>query len=496
MFSFDGKTKKYIASVEAVESHYGPNREVELINVKGRRGAVQGLIDTKEKQFKVTFIIKGKDRHELQKNADDMVLWLTTDTARKLVLPDDPNRYYEAIVTGPIDKDSIVNFSRVTVTFVSLDGLGYSSRTFQNTAISDAVSVVNEGTADTNFRVEATAFKDSTMFLISKNDDDYFMIGESESANKDKVITEPYLFDEEFTSLSVAKWTRITDGTTLGGNLDGGDVNGGRFAMVNTGESITVENFGTAGTTGWHGAGLFRSLEKSLQDFRIRFKVLLRQGVETGTGKAMTYVLDESSRPVFSIGYVNTSNNTNTGSIVVYAYNEFGEAKRIYRYETPLRYNKVRNLQVYMTIERKGKRIYIKTWKYDGSSDPKRLRPIDESIQTYNDAGGNYQNPVRILRMYQGKSSKFTNHLHINILGYSIQELKKTSAEVTPVIIKSGDIIVIDTKGNYVTINGEMRTDIKDFGSNYFKLPAGLTHLLISPENTFDTKVTWNDRYL
>lgn len=493
MFSFNGKTKDYIKAVETIKSHYGANRDVETIQVKGRHGSVQGLIDISEKEFTIGFIIKANTREELRKIADDMVLWLSTEETKKLVLPEDPDRYYEAILTGPIDKESIINFARVNVKFISFDGLGYSTRTYQNTAISDGVSIVNDGTAPTDIKVEATAYNDSTMFMISKNDDDYFMLGESENANKDKIISEPYIFDEEFTSLSFGKWTRIADGTNL---PIGGDVNGGRFSAVNTGESITVTNFGTAGTSGWHGAGIFRSLTKSIQDFRIRFKILLRQSVETGTGKSLTYVLDESSRPIFSIGFVNPRRNTNTGFIEVHAFNEFGESKRIYRYETPLRYNKLRNLQVYMTLERKGKKIYIKTWKFDSSSDPKRLRPIDENIKVYNDAGGNYQNTVRILRVFQGKSTKYEKHLHINILGYSIQELKKTSEDVTPIVIKKGDVVVVDTKGNYVTINGEFRTDIKDFGSNYFKVNPGLTNLLISPEDTFDTKITWNDRFL
>lgn len=488
MFSFDGKTKEYITSVEAVESHYGPNREVELINVKGRRGAVQGLIDTKEKQFKVTFIIKGKDRHELQEHADDMVLWLTTDTVRKLVLPDDPDRYYEAIVTGPIDKDSIINFSRVTVTFVSLDGLGYSSRTFQNTAIADGVSVVNEGTAETDFTVEATAFKDSTMFLISQNDDDYFMIGEAEQVGK-TTIKSPYIIKDDMTSL--IGWTTVNTGR-VDDIVTGGTVTG-RYSLGGEGTQFRIFDYGTPATNNeWHGPAVQRSLSDTAQDFSA-IGVAKLFDRETGVGKAFFHLLDERGNLVCSFGLLDGHNAYSNVRFVVRLYDEYGAPKQILDYGGESR-QAYKDDFIYMKVVRRGETFELSTWKYRKNAEG-RTSVTSRYSTTWRDSLMEYQQPIRQAILYGATHSRYDT-LPVYFDKLNIVKLNEAGANETLIAINAGDIINIDTKSNLVTINGEPRTDIKDFGSNYFKLDPGLTNLLISPEDTFDTKVTWNDRYL
>ncbi|MCO4339818.1 phage tail family protein [Staphylococcus agnetis] len=47
-----------------------------------------------------------------------------------------------------------------------------------------------------------------------------------------------------------------------------------------------------------------------------------------------------------------------------------------------------------------------------------------------------------------------------------------------------------------MTINGDDALKLKDFGSNYFNVETGHTELVISPPETFDTTVKWQDRWL
>ncbi|WP_199244247.1 phage distal tail protein, partial [Staphylococcus aureus] len=64
------------------------------------------------------------------------------------------------------------------------------------------------------------------------------------------------------------------------------------------------------------------------------------------------------------------------------------------------------------------------------------------------------------------------------------------------VIIQKGDLVKIDMRAKSVVINEEPGLSKKSFGSNYFNIATGYSELIIQPENTFDTKVKWQDRYL
>ncbi len=83
-----------------------------------------------------------------------------------------------------------------------------------------------------------------------------------------------------------------------------------------------------------------------------------------------------------------------------------------------------------------------------------------------------------------------------NILGFSVQEVLPRKSDVTPIIIRKGDLVYIDTKEHIVTINDDNALHLKDFGSNYFNVEKGVSELLISPEATFDTTVKWTERYI
>ncbi|MDU0465844.1 phage distal tail protein, partial [Staphylococcus chromogenes] len=222
----------------------------------------------------------------------------------------------------------------------------------------------------------------------------------------------------------------------------------------------------------------------------------LRQHAGVGPGKAVAYVVDENNRTMFSITYVNTAVDKNESSIIVYAYNEHGEARRIYNRLIPFKYHRAKNAHVFMYLERKGLDIKITNFRYDIDTDPNRTKPIDKDVVVVRDEGKFYQRPARIARMYVGKSAKHTNYMAINILGFSLQELLPKQSDITPIEIRQGDLIQIDTHAQSVTINGDDALKLKDFGSNYFNVETGHTELVISPPETFDTTVKWQDRWL
>ncbi|AQN32218.1 phage distal tail protein [Mammaliicoccus sciuri] len=479
------------------------NFATEREKVNGRPGSVKKSRNIDEVEFELPLIVRndylspgGIKSHDDIVN--ELVGFFNYDGEVELRFKS-KSWYWKARFDGPIEiPKNPKEFVRFSIKVILTDPFKYSSNEYENTAISDEVAIHNKGTADTPVIIEARALKDSTSYMIAKGRngvaEDYFMIGKSEDANKVNKDEEPFLFNDEFHT-GIGNWAYVAANTSFGNKLDGGDANGGRFGVSELKESIYPSNYGTASTTNWHGAAIYKSLGKSLGDFRVKFKVLVRHHADTGPGKGFTYIVDENNRTLFSIGYVNTSTSRNFGQIIAYAYNEHGEAQRIYARETPFKYLKIDNMHVFMTLERKGNEIYIETCKYDYGKDKGRRKPLDKDSKTFKDSGNFYQRKARIAQMYVGKSVKYEKRMYVNLLGFSIQELLPKQSDVTPIVIRQGDLIVIDTGQNLVTLNDESALKMKDFGSNYFNVDSGLSELIIEPAGKFDTKVIWRDRY-
>lgn len=475
------------------------NFGIETEEILGRSGSVVKQRQLKEYKFELPLIIRndylssgGIKTHDEVLN--ELVKLFDYDHAVPLQFKSQ-DWYWNAYFEGPIELDKYSKtFWQFSINVVLADPYKYAVNGNQNTAISDSVSVVNLGTAPTPITVEARALKDSTNFMITKGDKDYFMVGKSEDANKVNKDIAPFLFNDEFNNGTLRNWAYMPNDTSFGTFLDGGDAMGGTFQF--TDDSMYPKNWGSNTKTGWHGPAIYKTLNKSVQDFRIRFKLSVHQGSGIGTGKSVAYLVDENNRLQFSVVYVNTSATVNNTKIVVYAYDEHGSARKIYTRDVPSQYRKLKFLHVYMFLERKGQNIKITNYFYDVIADRLRRKPRGKDERIIVDRGNLYQRKVRICRMYRGKSAKYDRYLWHSILGFYIQELLPNQSDITPIEIRRGDNIVIDTLRKTVSINDEDALHLKDFGSNYFEIDKGTSELVVYPPNTFDTTVKWQDRFL
>lgn len=478
------------------------NFEIETEKVDGRAGSVFKRRQLSEYRFELPLVIHNdKLASEGIKSYDDINNALTKffdyDEAVKLQFKS-KDWYWNARFEGPfeINNKTENNINVVNVKVVLTDPYKYSATGNTNTAIGDAVSVVNLGTAPTPITVEARALKDSTNFMIANGDKDYFMIGKSEDAEKTTKDVSPYLFNDEFNKNGIGNWAYMPNDTSFGPYLDGGDAMGGRLKVMEGNESIYPYTWGNNTKTGWHGAAIYKSLNRSIQDFRIRFKLSVRQYLGIGTSKSVAYLVDENNRTQFSVVYVNTSANSNNSKIVVFAYDEHGSARKIYTRDVPIAYKKLKYIHPFMFLERKGNNLKVTSFFYDLYKDPKRKKPLGKDERVIIDRGNLYQRKVRIARLYSGKYAKYAKSLYASLLGFSIQELLPNSEDITPIVIRSGDDIMIDTRQKLVTINDENALHLKDLGSNYLNIDAGTSELVIYPPETFDTTVKWQDRFL
>ena len=470
------------------------NFGIETEEILGRSGSVVKQRQLKEYKFELPLIIRndylssdGIKTHDDVLN--ELVKFFDYDHSVSLQFKSQ-KWYWNAYFEGPIELEKYSKtFWQFSINVVLADPYKYAVEGTKNTAISDQVSVVSTGTADSPIIVQATALKNASYFSITKNNEDYFMIGDDDLDKKVEDYT-PTLFNDEMRSFF--GWTKVTNGT-INDNVTGGTV-GGAMAMSSSKDAFMLDESSITDTSGWNGAEYKHSFGKSTQDFSSTVKIHVNQG-KKGATHATQYIYDTDNRVIASIGYSNPRATQNIGTIHVTLFDQNGNQKKIYSYTNAPKFYTWKHIVIYMRLKRIGDKFYIKTWKYDEVDYPKRITPVDVTEKIFVDAGNFYQRPISAVSIYIAKNGS-NYHMPTTILGTYNHEILPKPPKARDLIIKKGDLININMEEKTVTINEEPTLDLKTFGSDFFNINKGMNECMIYPENTYDTTVYWQDRYL
>lgn len=470
------------------------NFGIETEEILGRSGSIVKQRQLKEYKFELPLIVRndylssdGIKTHDDVLN--ELVKFFDYDHSVSLQFKSQ-KWYWNAYFEGPIELEKYSKtFWQFSINVVLADPYKYAVEGTKNTAISDQVSVVSTGTADSPIIVQATALKNSSYFSITKNNEDYFMIGDDDLDKKVEDYT-PTLFNDEMRSFF--GWTKVTNGT-INDNVTGGTV-GGAMTMSSSKDAFMLNESSITSTSGWNGAEYKHSFGKSTQDFSSTVKIHVNQS-KKGATHATQYVYDTDNRVIASIGYSNPRATQNIGTIHVTLFDQNGNQKTIYRYTNTPKFYTWKHIVIYMRLKRIGDKFYIKTWKYDEVDYPKRITPVDVTEKVFIDSGNFYQRPISAVSIYIAKNGN-NYHMPTTILGSYNHEILPKPPKARDLIIKKGDLININMEEKTVTINEEPALDLKTFGSDFFNINKGINECMIYPENTYDTTVYWQDRYL
>lgn len=470
------------------------NFGIETEEVLGRSGSVVKQRQLKEYEFELPLIIRndylssgGEKTHDEVLN--ELVKFFDYDRSVPLQFKSQ-NWYWNAYFEGPIELEKYnKNFWQFSINVVLADPYKYAVEGTKNTAISDQVSVVSTGTADSPIIVQATALKNASYFSITKNDEDYFMIGDDDLDKKVEDYT-PVLFNDEMRNFTT--WKKQAS-TTINDTFTGGTT-GGSMSLSGSKDSFVLNESSITATEGWNGAEYKRSFGRTAQDFKSTLKIHVNQK-KKGSTHATQYIYDADNRLLASVGYRNPRASQSIGSIVICLYDQNGVQKKIYDYTNlPMFYN-WNDIVIYMRLERVGTTFKVKTWKFDEVEYPKRIIPVDVHEKQFIDAGKFYQRPIASVSVFIGKNGTY-KHMPTYLLGSYTSEILPKPPKARDLIIKKGDLININMAEKTVTINEEPALDLKTFGSDFFNINKGMNECIIYPENTYDTTVYWQDRFL
>ena len=442
-----------------------------LITVTGMPGAYVGSKETGVLYITqpVGFIVKD-DEHALQLK-DELAEWLVTKEAVPLEFDDEPGRTYYAEIEGTIeDFNRFVDQRKGIITFLCADPYSYGpEKTLSFPA--DIVTFDNNGTAEADPIFELTAKKKTTFAMISNEDNEYNLIGKPADVDEQLVDEKTLLFDETGDTLS--EWT-IPSGFQ------------GSFKAESNG--IFVDSYGTG--TEWHGPGLMREITPT-EDFEIEFYTSVRTERPEMAFRLSTNFFDENMNELGLLRVWNKSTTTINKVIEARIGPYVGQFENYLISSANYNWMGQRVYNGIIRVTRKGN-----VYTFYAAHISQRGNHIESITQTYIDNNNEYAGKLKFIRMDAAIFGNNPKPNELSIRRIRVTRHNKVLVDETPYILFPGDVVTFDHKDDDILINGEPRMDLKNFGGSFYKLKKGENMIIVTPEDTFDTKVTFRDKYL
>lgn len=412
--------------------------------------------------------------HALQLK-DELASWLFTKEPVPLQFPDEPGRTYFAVVQNTIeDFEKFIDLRQGTIQFLLPDPYGYSD---EKPFIfpSDAVNLTNSGTADADPIFELEVLKPVTFAMVQNHNEEYMMIGRPLSVSEEVVNTRKLLFNEVGDTLDT--WT------TTPTAVDGGVVSG---TMNSDGAGITVPNYGTGDK--WHGPALLKEVSPA-QDFEVDVHLQIRTTDVSQTARVEVYLYDEGMKVLGKMAIMDNQlrlyqkNGEARFGPFINIHENYLISSKNYQYAWDywfgmLRFRRVGNeFEFYITrIGTNNKHVY-------------------SLKKTFRDTGNEFDGKLKYVQIHIGTHGSTSRAYSAKMFSVSAYELTKATEDQTPYIAYENDIITFDHVNDEIMINGEDRKDLKDFGASYFQLSKGDNALVVHPDDSFETRVKYRNRY-
>lgn len=447
--------------------------ERELITVPGMAGAYLSGSKKQVRVISVPVYLESESIYDLQKVKEDLAEWLIYDEVKTLEFKDEPDRVYYALVDGGLDLNELFRWGQGVITFICPDAYKYGPE--QTLDLSDISTIENKGTAEADPIFELTAKKKATFAMISNGDDEnaeYNLIGRPADIDEQIVDEKTPIFDE--LGDTIPAWDIPVLGSVGGFSSDS--------------NGIFVNSYGTG--SGWHGPALMREIDP-IDDFEIEFFVRIRTESARQTFRLSTNFYDENNDELGMMRLWNKS--TNQINKVVEArigpyvgqFENYLISSRNYNWIGQRVYNGI------IRVTRKGN-----VYTFYAAHITQRGNHIESITERYVDSANEFAGKLKFIQIDAAIYGDTPSPNALSIPRVRVTQHNQVLVDETPYILYPGDIVTLDHKDDDILVNGEPRSDLKNFGGSFFKLAKGENMLIVTPEDTFDTQVTLRDKYL
>jgi predicted phage tail component-like protein len=447
-------------------------QKINTIEVPGMDGLIeQDGAKLEPREITVKYKISDRTNEGFRKRLDKLNS-LLEGSKRELTFTDENSLFYATLLTNDIPEEESNNLVG-TITFLCSDPFKYGpEKTYE---FQDSGIVENNGTAEADPIFELTATAKSTFAMVSLGDEEYNLIGRPTDVDEEVVDTRTLLFSEDGSTLNT--WT------SAGTSVDGGAVTG---AFGTDGAGITIPDYGTG--SAWHGPALIKEVQP-VQDFEVVAHLQMRTTEPNQTSRIEVYLFDENMNVLGKMAVVDNARNK---------YVKKGEARigpyvgrdvnylissQNYQYNWDYFFGMLRIRRVGKEFEFYITRIHTNT------------QHVFSLKETYIDNSNHYAGKLKYIQIHAATYGDTPKSYSTKFFTVSAYELAQTLVDETPYILYPGDVVTFDHSTDDILINGEPRMDLKNFGGSFFKLKKGENVITVTPENSFETKVRFRERY-
>lgn len=259
--NFDGYDLTEYIKVMNVKRPVLSDRTNYTVDIPSMHGSYYTGFKYAPKTIEVEFALICKNDVEYFNFKRTLAAILDTNVPSKLIIGDEPNKYYYAVVDGAVDIDKILSNGIGSISFICHNPVAYSTepKVIHGTD-GGVVTVNNEGSADTHPIVNVEFSKNANFLQLTNYTGETILIGSRPNVDKPTVQTNSTILKDACES--TADW--VGTGNVLDANRE---VTGG--LVVNTGGyGLCCANYGTG--TKWHGGAMRRNLNTTLDEFEVR----------------------------------------------------------------------------------------------------------------------------------------------------------------------------------------------------------------------------------
>lgn len=468
----EGNASEAYFLVERVRGRTIPPSDLSLVSTPTMAGSHVRSTRKLERILEVDMAMKGVSHEDLHRRLEQLASILVVKNPVPITFEDESDRVYYGMFTDLTVQEDRSRVVKFTVTIVCPDPYKYSHE-IQATFPGDAVYLTNDGSAETPpiFQLEAT--QPSSYALIQNQFDEYMMIGKPVDVESVEVEPRTTILNDAMNSL--VGW-----GTASSGIIDGA-VSG---TMMADSYRFYTTDYGSGPS--WHGPAVIRSISETLTDFTVEVTVELLNTQPSNTGRIELYLVDSANNVVGKLAMKNVDQGSNRnyaeiriGDSTVHHYliHEFGGTESTWA-----------NFYGILRMSRRGNVWEAYVARIDGDGNHVGRRYV-----SWEDRNNQFTRDVASVVAHLGQAgdkSVTTNRIH----HLKVFRLNDVSKQETPYIVDEGDIIELDHENKLIRINGEVRKDLKQFGADYFNLKPGENQLLVFPEDTFNTNMSFRER--
>ena len=266
----DVDLEQYIIIDDGVEIEELPERINTTIDMPSRNGEIYVGYKYGKKLIKVPFFIDARVNNNYTQIVREVKNILHTDVESKLFLPNEPDKYYWAVINNFTSDEIYKGVGKGEMVFICHDPFAYSEelKVFEGDE-DKIVTVINDGTTKTYPLINIAFTNDCHFAQVTNWDGQAVLVGNRPSAeNPSKAPSNMILNDN---CESTANWL------PAGNVVDADRVVDGSVTISENGNYITGGSYGTAVEgVGWHGAAVRRNLNDNITDFEVKARMVYK----------------------------------------------------------------------------------------------------------------------------------------------------------------------------------------------------------------------------